>query len=81
MHSYLRIAKGFRRWRDGFFLRAESYFIATHSPILMAYPDALILQCGRDGIRPIACEDTDHFRVTRDFLAHRDVALKVLLER
>jgi predicted ATPase len=164
LHDYLRVAKGYRRHRDGFFLRAESWFnlateiekldaepapsppiisyfgnrslheqshgesfmallkkrlggdglylldepeaalsptrqiealqrlhelvllgsqfvIATHSPILMAYPDALILQFGRDGIHPIAYEDTEHFRITRDFLLHRDKVLAILMDR
>lgn len=164
LHEYLRIVKGFRRPRDGFFLRAESFFnvateienldaepagsppvidayggrslheqshgesflalmterfggqglyildepeaalspqrqlavlsrihdlvledsqfiIATHSPILMAYPDARILLCGTDGVREVAYEDTAHFRVTRDFLASPERMLRVLLER
>jgi predicted ATPase len=163
LHQFLRIAKGIRRPRDGFFLRAESWFnlgteiehldaipeagppilnsyggrslheqshgesfmallkkrfhgnglylldepeaalsptrqiealqrfhelvqqgsqfvIATHSPILMAYPDALILQCTPSGIRPVRYEDTEHFRVTRDFLLHRDKVLAILME-
>ena len=156
LHRFLRIAKGYRRHRDGFFLRAESWFnvatevdrlgvaehyggrslheqshgesfmallkkrlggdglylldepeaalsptrqiealsrlhelvldgsqlvIATHSPILMAYPDALILQCDARGIQPVAYEDTEHFRITRDFLAHRERVLNILMER
>ena len=162
LHQYLRIAKGYRRRRDGFFLRAESWFnlateierldaepsfgppiidsygrrslheqshgesfmallkkrfgsdglylldepeaalsparqiealsrfhelvlqdsqfvIATHSPILMAYPDALILHCGPTGIHPIRYEDTEHFRITRDFLVHRDQVFDILM--
>ena len=154
LHEYLRIAKGYRRQRNGFFLRAESWFnvatqidelgvaefyggrslheqshgesfmallknrfkpdglylldepeaalsparqiealsrvhelvlqdsqfvIATHSPILMAYPDALILHCGPTGIHPIRYEDTEHFRITRDFLLHRDKVLDILM--
>lgn len=164
LHAYLRVAKGFRRPHDGFFLRAESFFnvateienldaepsfgppvidyyggrslheqshgesflallaerfggkglyildepeaalspqrqlavlsrmhdlilddsqfiIATHSPILMAYPDACIYQCGRDGVLPVAYEDTEHFQITRDFLANPSRMLRVLLER
>ena len=154
LHRYLRIAKGYKRHRDGFFLRAESWFnvatqiddlgvaryyggrslheqshgesfmallkkrmrgeglylldepeaalsparqiealsrlhelvlqdsqfiIATHSPILMAYPDALILHCGPTGLQPIRYEDTEHFRITRDFLLHRDEVLGILM--
>ncbi|MBY0464618.1 MAG: AAA family ATPase [Burkholderiales bacterium] len=164
LHEYLRIAKGIRRPRDGFFLRAESFFnvateienldaepapspplinsyggrslheqshgesfwalmterfggqglyvldepeaalspqrqlavlsrmhdlvldnsqfiIATHSPILMAYPDAAIYLCSRDGISSIAYEETEHFQVTRDFLLNRERMLRVLMER
>lgn len=164
LHEHLRIAKGFKRPRTGFFLRAESFFnvateiehldaepglgapviqsyggrslheqshgesfltllmerfhgqglyildepeaalspqrqlavlarihdlvnegsqfvIATHSPLLMAYPDACIYQCGADGVVPVAYEDTEHVRVTRDFLADPQRMLRGLLER
>lgn len=163
LHAYLRIAKGVRRPRDGFFLRAESFFnvateierldegpggppvinsyggrslheqshgesflalmterfggeglyildepeaalspqrqlavlsrihdlvqnksqfiVATHSPILMAYPDARIFQCSEDGISQVAYEDTEHFQVTRDFLANPQRMLQHLMQR
>jgi predicted ATPase len=46
--------------------------IATHSPILMAYPGATIYEFAADGIREIAYEDTEHYIITRDFLnAHQ----------
>jgi predicted ATPase len=62
-------------------VRQDSQFvIATHSPILMAYPDALILHCTPNGIRPVRYEDTEHFRITRDFLLHRDKVLAILME-
>lgn len=163
LHEHLRIAKGFKRPRTGFFLRAESFFnvateienldaepsfgppvinsyggrslheqshgesflallterfggqglyildepeaalspqrqlavlsrihdlvrdgsqfvIATHSPLLMAYPDACIYQCSADGVVPVAYEDTEHFRVTRDFLMNPQRMLRGLLE-
>jgi predicted ATPase len=164
LHEYLRIAKGINRPRDGFFLRAESFFnvateienldaefsygppvinsyggrslheqshgesflalmmerfggqgmyildepeaalspqrqlavlsrihdlvledsqfiIATHSPILMAYPDACIYLCGKDGVSEVAYEDTEHYQVTRDFLANPERMLRILFER
>lgn len=164
LHEHLRIAKGFKRPRTGFFLRAESFFnvateieqldaepglgapviqsygghslheqshgesfltllmerfhgqglyildepeaalspqrqlavlarihdlvnqgsqfvIATHSPMLMAYPDACIYQCGAEGVAPVAYDDTEHVRVTRDFLADPQRMLRGLLER
>jgi predicted ATPase len=164
LNEYLRIAKGIKRPRDGFFLRAESFFnvateienldaepsfgppvidsyggrslheqshgesflalmlerfggqgvyildepeaalspqrqlavlsrmhdlvlddsqfiVATHSPILMAYPDACIYRCDKDGLTQVAYQDTDHFKVTRDFLANPERMLRVLMER
>jgi len=42
--------------------------IATHSPILLAYPNALIYECSEAGARPVAYEETDAFRLTREFL-------------
>lgn len=61
-------------------VRQESQFIiATHSPILMAYPDAWIYQCDGEGIRRIAYEETEHFQVTRDFLANPQRMLDILL--
>ena len=60
--------------------QGSQFVIATHSPILMAYPDALILQCTPSGIRPVRYEDTEHFRITRDFLLHRDKVLAILME-
>ncbi|HJW96086.1 MAG TPA: AAA family ATPase [Thermoanaerobaculia bacterium] len=58
---------------------ASQFLIATHSPILMAYPDATILSCDGDAIHEIAYEETEHYTVTRDFLNHRRAMLKELL--
>ena len=150
LHGYLRLVKSYRRPKDGFFLRAESYFnvateierldegpggppiinafggvslhqqshgesffalfnerfrgkgfyildepeaalspmrqmamlarmhdlinedsqfvIATHSPIIMAYPNAQIILLTQQGTRFIDYEETDHYILTRDFL-------------
>jgi predicted ATPase len=55
------------------------FVIATHSPILMAYPNALIYEFGEHGIREISYEDTEHYRVTHDFLVNPQRMLKVLM--
>ncbi|TMG81424.1 MAG: AAA family ATPase, partial [Betaproteobacteria bacterium] len=160
LHEYLRLVKGIRRPKDGFFLRAESFFnvateierldsegggprvidsyggkslheqshgesfmalmlnrfggnglylldepeaalspqrqlsalarihdlvkagsqfiIATHSPILLAYPDAHIYSCSTNGIELTAYTDTEHYRVMHDFLANPERMLNVL---
>lgn len=155
LHEYLRIARGVRMPKDGYFLRAESFFnvatviedldagrsyggrslheqshgesfmallekrfggkglyildepeaalsprrqldalarihelvqggsqfvIATHSPILMAYPEASIFVCTPDGIRQRAYEDTEHYEVMHDFMANPRGAIRKLLE-
>jgi predicted ATPase len=162
LHEFLRVARGARKPRDGYFLRAESYFnvateierldeggggppiinsyggrslheqshgesflallqhrfggkglyildepeaalspqrqlaalkridqlvqagsqfvIATHSPILMAYPEASIFVCTPDGIRQRAYEDTEHYEVMHEFMANPRRKLKELLK-
>ena len=163
LHRFLRLAKGISRPRDGFFLRAESFFnvateiekldaepgpgppigpsygerslheqshgesflallvnrfygeglylldepeaalspsrqlsvltrihdlvqqrsqfiIATHSPILMAYPEAYIYSFSAKGIERIEYQETEHYRITRDFLANPQRMLRYLLE-
>jgi predicted ATPase len=154
LHRCIRLVRGTRRPRDGFFLRAESYFnvsteierldvigayggrslheqshgeaffallqqrfrgdglylldepeaalspkrqlsfltrlhqlvqqgsqfvIATHSPIIMAYPDARLLRLDGEGITPVEYEDTEHYQVTRDLIQRREALLRELL--
>ncbi len=156
LHRYLRLSRGIMRPRDGFFLRAESFFnvateierlgvidsyggvslheqshgeaflalmmnrfgveglylldepeaalspqrqlsvltrlhelaedgsqfvIATHSPILMAYPEATIYLFSTDGIERVEYTDTEHYRVTRDFLLRPQRMLDILFDR
>jgi predicted ATPase len=60
--------------------KSSQLLIATHSPILLAYPDACIYWLSKQGMAPIAYEDTEHFRLTRDFLLHRERYLKELMK-
>ncbi len=53
--------------------------IATHSPILMAFPGAQILEFSDDGIREVAYGETEHYRITRDFLNDPERMLHYLL--
>jgi predicted ATPase len=164
LHEFLRIAKGIKKPRDGFFLRAESFFnvaseierldedprggppiidsyggtslheqshgesfmallsnrfggqglyildepeaalspkrqlkaiariheliddrsqfiIATHSPLMMAYPDAWIYACTAEGLKRVDYKDTEHFRVMRDFMSDPDIAINALTKQ
>lgn len=161
LHRYLRLVRGVRRPRSGFFLRAESFFnvaseverldainpgllasyggrslhershgesfialvnerfgpdglyimdepeaalspqrqlallaafdrlarrersqllVATHSPILLAYPSACIYSLDETGITEVQYEQTEHYSLTRDFLLDRDRYLRRLRE-
>lgn len=163
LHRYIRLVKGIRKPRDGYFLRAESFFnvatrieeldeepggpplidsyggrslheqshgesfmalmmerfggnglylldepeaalspqrqlavvsrihdlvkdqsqfvIATHSPILMAYPDAYIYSLSGSTIDRVDYYDTEHYRVMHGFLANPKRMIDVLLDR
>jgi predicted ATPase len=41
--------------------------MATHAPMLMAYPGARLLRLTKDGLEPVTVEQTDHFRLMREF--------------
>lgn len=47
------------------------FIIATHSPILLAFPDAEICSFDASPIRKVGYEDTDYYRIYRDFLTNR----------
>ena len=46
----------------------SQFIIATHSPILLAYPSAKIIMFDETGLRQVLYEETEHYSVTRDFL-------------
>jgi predicted ATPase len=56
------------------------FIIATHSPILLGYPDATILSFDDGGIEEVEYEMTDHYKITRYFLENRERFLKDILE-
>ena len=41
--------------------------MATHAPVLMAYPNARLLRLSKYGLEPVSVEQTDHFKVMREF--------------
>ena len=58
----------------------SQFIIATHSPILLAYPRACIYQLDDQALRKITYEETEHFSVTRQFLNGYQQLLKILME-
>jgi predicted ATPase len=150
LHQHLTLGRSFRKARDGFFLRAESFYnlataaeelwvfpglheqshgesfmtmltkrffgnglylldepeaglspsrqmamlvrmhdlvkggsqfiVATHSPILMTYPGATVLQFDGEGVREVSFRETEHYLISRRFLENPDRMLAELLE-
>ena len=63
-------------------LEGESQFIiATHSPILLAYPGAQILDFDTSPVSQISYEDTSHYQITKGFLENRHLYLQKLFEK
>ena len=65
---------------DALCKRNSQFLIATHSPILMAIPDAEVLWFSENGIAPTDYCETEHFRVTKAFLDDPQRMLRVMLE-
>ncbi len=60
--------------------RGSQFVIATHSPILLAYPDAAIYLLADGAPRRVDYRDTEHYTVTRNFLTRTEQMLAILLE-
>ncbi|WP_255450913.1 AAA family ATPase [Sporomusa sp. KB1] len=61
-------------------VRQDSQFvITTHSPIIMAYPDAKIVQLTETGLAEIEYEQTEHYIIMREFINNREKMLKILM--
>lgn len=58
----------------------SQFIIATHSPIIMAYPNADIFSLNEEGIRKIEYTETEHYTVTKDFLNQYEKMLGILME-
>jgi predicted ATPase len=56
----------------------SQFIIATHSPILMAYPGALIYHISESGIEEVEYQETEHYQITRTFLANPERLLREL---
>jgi predicted ATPase len=51
--------------------QGSQFIIATHSPILLAYPQAMIYECDQSGLKQIEYDDAEPVRLTRSFLDSR----------
>lgn len=60
--------------------KGSQFLIATHSPILMAYPQGQILLLGQGPIHPVEYRETEHYQITKNFLDDPQRMLRVLFE-
>jgi len=58
--------------------RGSQFIIATHSPILMAYPEADIYLLDDAGVKRTAYKETEHYRLTKDFMDNPERMLHYL---
>ena len=57
----------------------SQFIIATHSPILLTYPNAQIFQFSKEGIEEVEYEQTEHYMITKSFLNNPEKHLHYLL--
>ena len=57
----------------------SQFIIATHSPILMAYPNADILEFSEKGIQKVGYKETEHYKITKQFIDHPEQMVRYLL--
>lgn len=58
----------------------SQFIIATHSPILLAYPNSTIYSCDSDILTSISYKETQHYQITKRFLDNPDQYLQYLFE-
>ncbi len=59
----------------------SQFIIATHSPMLLCFPDAEVYQIGEKEIAAVRFQDTDHYRTTVRFLQNPESAVEEILGR
>lgn len=57
----------------------SQFIIATHSPIIMAYPHSKIIEFTKDGVKDTTLEETDHYRLMKQFFEDKNRMLFHLL--
>ena len=60
-------------------LKNSQFIIATHSPIIMAYPDSIIYEI-KEGINKVKYEDTEHYIVMKSFMNNTNKMLDILMD-
>ena len=56
----------------------SQFIIATHSPMLIAFPGSVIYEITANGMNPTELEDTEHYSVTKNFINNPEIYLRHL---
>lgn len=59
--------------------RGSQFIISTHSPILMAFPGAEVIELTENEIKRVKYYETEHFQLTKDFINSPDAFLRYIL--
>lgn len=65
---------------NDYITKGAQFIIATHSPILLAYPRSKIFLLDAEGIRETPYQETEHYKVTRGFLNNTNRSLEELFK-
>lgn len=57
----------------------SQFIIATHSPVIMAYPNSIIYEFGENGIKRVKYKETEAYMIFREFLNNPEKMLSILL--
>lgn len=60
--------------------QGSQFIIATHSPVLLAYPGATIYELSKEGVSQMEFDELEHVKVTRDFLNNPSAFLNKIFE-
>ncbi|WP_079479863.1 AAA family ATPase [Halobacillus salinus] len=60
--------------------QGSQFIISTHSPLLMSYPEAVIIQLTEHGMEKVSLEETEHYTTMKQFFDDKDRLLYHLLQ-
>jgi len=60
--------------------KRSQFIIATHSPIIMAFPGADIIQFSENGMERVSYRETESYRITKQFMDDPERMIKYLFE-
>ncbi|WP_085993970.1 AAA family ATPase [Oceanobacillus senegalensis] len=60
--------------------QGSQFIISTHSPIIMAHPDANIIELTENGMQEVRLEDTHHYSIMKQFFEDKDRLLHHLFQ-